>query len=124
MSVADAVRLFKRAAELENDFAEYQLGKLYLFGKEVPQDIPLALFWLNASAEHGNPYAAQLLHSYKSGSLWPCAMGALRLLQQLARIFDNREQERQNNLRQQSVDRKLLRIIEEKRQAHGLKHGG
>lgn len=122
-SVADAVRLFERAAELGNNYAEYQLGKLFLFGKEVPQDIPLALYWLHASAEHGNPYAAQLLHSYHSGSLWPCAMGALRLLQQLARAFDNREQERQNNLRQQSIDRKLLRKIEEKRQAHGLKHG-
>lgn len=123
-SVTDAVRLFERAAELGNDFAEYQLGKLYLFGKEVQQDIPLALWWLGSSAEHGNAYAAQLLHSYHSGSLWPCAMGALRLLQQLARAFDNREQERQNNLRQQIVDRKLLRLIEEKRQAHGLKHGG
>ena len=123
-SVADAVRLFERAAELGNDFAEYQLGKLFLFGKEVPQDIPLALWWLGSSAKHGNAYAAQLLHSYHSGSLWPCTMGALRLLQQLARAFDNREQERQNNLRQQNVDRKLLRIIEEKRQAHGLKHGG
>ena len=122
-SIADAVRLLERAAELGNDYAEYQLGKLYLFGKEVPQDIPLALYWLRTSAEHGNPYAAQLLHSYNSGSLWPCAMGALRLLQQLARAFENREQERQNSLLRQSIDRKLLRRIEEKRQAHGLKHG-
>ena len=122
-SIADAFRLLERAAELGNDYAEYQLGKLYLFGKEVPQDIPLALYWLRTSAEHGNPYAAQLLHSYNSGSLWPCALGALRLLQQLARSFENREQEPRNNLRQQSADRKLLRKIEEKRQAHGLKQG-
>ena len=122
-SIADAVRLLERAAELGNDYAEYLLGKLYLFGKEVPQDISLALYWLQASAEHGNSYAAQLLHSYNSGSLWPCALGALRLLQQLARSFENREQEHRNNLRQQSADRKLLRKIEEKRQAHGLKQG-
>ena len=122
-SIADAVRLLERAAELGNDYAEYLLGKLYLFGKEVPQDTPLALYWLRTSAEHGNPYAAQLLHSYNGGSLWPSALGALRLLQQLARSFENREQEHRNNLRQQSADRKLLRIIEEKRQAHGLKQG-
>ena len=122
-SLVDAVRLLERAAELGNDYAEYQLGKLYLFGKEVPQDIPLALYWLRTSAEHGNSYAAQLLHSYNGGSLWPCALGALRLLQQLARSFENREQEHRNNLRQQSADRKLLRKIEEKRQAHGLKQG-
>ena len=122
-SLVDAFRLLERAAELGNDYAEYQLGKLYLFGKEVPQDTPLALYWLRTSAEHGNPYAAQLLHSYNSGSLWPCAMGALRLLQQLARAFENREQERQNSLLRQSIDHKLLRKIEEKRQAHGLKHG-
>ena len=121
--IADAVRLLERAAELGNDYAEYQLGKLYLFGKEVPQDVTLALYWLRTSAEHGNPYAAQLLHSYNSGSLWPCAMGALRLLQQLARAFENREQERQNSLLRQSIDHKLLRKNEEKRQAHGLKHG-
>ena len=121
--IADAVRLLERAAELGNDYAEYLLGKLYLFGKEVPQDISLALYWLQASAEHDNSYAAQLLHSYNNGSLWPCALGALRLLQQLARSFENREQEPRNNLRQQSADRKLLRKIEEKRQAHGLKQG-
>lgn len=37
LDVEKAVRLFEAAAALGNDFAEYQLGKLYLYGKDVSQ---------------------------------------------------------------------------------------
>ena len=122
-SVPEAVRLFEIAAENGNDYAEYQLGKLYLFGKEMPQNSSLALYWLNAAADHGNQYAAQLLRGYHSGSVWPCAMGALRLLQQLARAMQNEKDEQQKTIRQMKTERKLLQKIEEKKQAHGLKRG-
>ena len=122
-SVPEAVRLFEIAAANGNDYAEYQLGKLYLFGKEMPQNSSLALYWLNAAAEHGNQYAAQLLRGYHSGSVWPCAMGALRLLQQLARAMQNEKDEQQKTIRQMKTERKLLQKIEEKKQAHGLKRG-
>lgn len=122
-STTDAIRLFKLAAENGSDYAEYMLGKVYLFGHEVERDLRLALYWLEASAGHGNQYAAQLLHSYHTGRIWGCSLGALHLLQQLARIFDNREEEHNRNLKLMKAERKLLRIIEEKRLAHGLKHG-
>ena len=122
-SIADAIRLFKLAAENGSDYAEYMLGKVYLFGHEVERDLRLALYWLEASAGHGNQYAAQLLHSYHTGRIWGCSLGALHLLQQLAQLFDNREQEQNRNLKLMKAERKLLRIIEEKRLAHGLKHG-
>ena len=122
-SVLDAVRLFKLAAENGSDYAEYQLGKLYLFGRETEQDIPSALYWLGQATEHGNQYAAQLLHSYRSGRLWGCFLGALRLLQQLARTFERRQEDQNRSIRFMKAERKLLQKIEEKRQAHGLKHG-
>lgn len=122
-SVPDAIRLFKLAAENGSDYAEYQLGKLFLFGRETAQDIPRALYWIDRAAEHGNQYAAQLLHSYHSGRIWGCSLGALRLLQQLARTFEQRQEDENRNIRFMKAERKLLQKIEEKRQAHGLKHG-
>ena len=122
-SIPEAIRLFKLAAENGSDYAEYQLGKLYLFGRETEQDIPSALYWLGQATEHGNQYAAQLLHSYHSGKLWGCSLGALRLLQQLARTFERRQEDQNRSIRFMKAERKLLQKIEEKRQAHGLKHG-
>lgn len=122
-SIMDTIRLFQLAAENGSDYAECMLGKLYLFGHEVEQDIWLALYWLESSAGHSNQYAAQLLHSYHTGRIWGCSLGALRLLQQLARTFDEREQEQNRNLKLMKAERKLLQKIEEKRQSHGLKHG-
>ena len=123
-SVPDAIRFFELAAQNGSDYAEYQLGKLYLIGQEVERDLSLALRWLDAAADHGNPYAAQLLNSYRAGHSWSCGLCALQLLQLLASMFEDRENERQNrNLRQARAERKLLRKIEEKRRALGLKHG-
>ncbi len=50
------------AAENGNDYAEYQLGKIYLYGKDVPRDTDKAMYYLHLAAEHGNQYAAQLIH--------------------------------------------------------------
>lgn len=122
-NVQNAIRLFELAAANGSDYAEYQLGKLYLFGSETAQNTPEALYWLGQAAEHGNQYAAQLLHSHHTGHAWGCSLGVLRLLQQLARAFEDREQEQNRNIRQMKAERKLLQKIEEKRQAHGLKHG-
>ena len=48
LDVEKAVRLFEAAAALGNDFAEYQLGKLYLYGKDVSQNMEAAVRWLTA----------------------------------------------------------------------------
>ena len=50
-----------RSAEGGNPYAQYLLGKLYLMGKEVPQDEEQAILWLTRSAEQGNEYARYLL---------------------------------------------------------------
>ena len=120
--VLRAIKCFSAAAENGNSYAEYMLGKMYLYGNGVEKDIDLALSYLNLSAEHGNEYAAQLLYNLSHSKNPSVAMAAFRLLQHLARIIQNRiEDERKS--RENMTDKKLRRIIDAKREAHGLKHG-
>lgn len=120
--ISKALRNFEIAAENGNHYAEYMLGKIYLYGKEAEQDYAKAIAYLTASAEHGNQYAAQLLHSIKYNRNWFATLGSLRLLCQISRIIQNRlEDERRG--KSNSIDRKLRRKIEEKKQAHGLQQG-
>ena len=117
-----AVEHFTTAAENGNSYAEYILGKMYLYGNGVEKDTDRALSYLNLSAEHGNPYAAQLLYNLSHSKNPSVAMAAFRLLQHLARIIQNRlEDERKS--KENQTDKKLRRKIDEKREAHGLKHG-
>ena len=79
-----------------------------------------AMYYLHLAAEHGNQYAAQLIHSIRVNGNWMAALASLRLLGHMARVIQNRlEDERRG--RENSIDRKLRRKIEEKKQAHGLK---
>ena len=120
--ISKAIHNFEIAAENGNHYAEYMLGKLYLYGKEVEYDYAKAMAYLTASAEHGNQYAKQLLHSIRSNRNWSTTLGSLRLFGQISRIIQNRlEDERKG--KQHSVDRKLRRKIEEKKQAQGLRQG-
>ena len=121
LDVEKAVRLFELAAAQGNDFAEYQLGKLYLYGKDVPQDMETAIRWLTASAEHGNQYAAQLLHSIRSNRNMSVAMASLRLLHHISRILQNRLEDERRGKGGAVIERKLRRQIEEKKQALGIR---
>lgn len=118
--IEKAIRNFEIAAENGNDYAEYQLGKMYLYGREVERDYEKAMAYLTASAEHGNQYATQLLHSIKSNRNWSAALASLRLLGQISRAIQNRLDDEQKS-KTGAIDRKLNRIIDEKKQAHGLK---
>lgn len=118
--IQKAVRSFELAAENGNDYAEYQLGRIYLYGNGVPKDYDTAMYYLHLAADHENNYAAQLLHSIRANGNWTAALASLRLLGHTARIIQSRlEDERRS--RQGSIDRKLRRKIEEKKQAQGLK---
>lgn len=118
--IQKAVRSFEIAAENGNDYAEYQLGRIYLYGNGVPKDYDTAMYYLHLAADHGNNYAAQLLHSIRVNGNFAAALASLRLLGHMARVIQNRlEDERRS--RQGSIDRKLRRKIEAKKQAQGLK---
>lgn len=119
--VKTALHWLKESAAQKNQYAQYQLGKMLLFGKEVKRDIEAGVELLTAAAEQGNVYAARLLQSYYSGRLRsPSAgMASLRLLSQLARIFEDRLKKEDGQ--RAAIDRKLRRKIEEKKQLHGLR---
>ena len=116
--IQKAIRSFISAAENGNDYAEYQLGKIYLYGKDIPRDTDKAMHYLHLAAEHGNQYAAQLIHSIHVNGNWTAALASLRLLGHIARIIKNRIEDKRKG---GGTDRKLLRKIEEKKQAQGLK---
>lgn len=118
--IPKAIYNFEIAAENGSDFAEYMLGKMYLYGKEVECNYDRAIVYLTASAEHGNQYAQQLLHSIKANRNWFATLGSLRLLGQISRIIQNRLDEERKG-KANSIDRKLKIKIDEKKQAHGLK---
>ena len=120
--ISKAIRYFEIASDAGNNFAEYQLGKLYLYGKEVPQDYESAMEYLSSSAAHGNQYAAQLLHSIQSNRNWSAALGTLRLFHHLSQMIQKRLEDEWKH-KPGAIDRKLKRIIDEKKQAHGLKQG-
>jgi len=78
--------------------------------------------YLRASAEHGNQYAEQLIHSIESNRHWSAAMGSIRLLHHLSRLLQQQMEER-DKAKLGQIDRKLKRIIDEKKQAQGLRQG-
>ena len=117
---AKAIRYFEIAGEQGNPYAEYQLGKIYLFGKDAEKDFDKAMEYLKSSAEHGNKYAEQLYQNAHSNRNWSAGMGAFRLFHHLARIIQNRiDDEKKGKIG--LVDRKLRRMINEKKEAQGLK---
>ena len=119
--VEKAIHWLKESAAQENQYAQYQLGKMLLFGKDVERDIEAGIDLLTAAAEQGNVYAARLLQSYYSGRLRSPSVGmaSLRLLSQLARMFEDRL--KKEDRQRAAIDRKLRRKIEEKKQLHGLR---
>ena len=118
--IEKAIRNFEIAAQAGNAYAEYQLGRLFFFGNDVPRDEDKGMEYLKSSAEHGNEYAEKLINSIKSNRNWFAGLGALRLFRHLGRTIQNAVDERKKGIG--AIDRKLRRQIEEKKQAHGLKH--
>ena len=122
--VSFAVRLLTEAADQGNQWAEYQLGKMYLYGQDVDKNVELAVRLLSSSANKGNPYAQQLLDNYQNHTQNSSAtvLASLRLLARLSQIIKEDADKRDKSGR--AIDRKLMRIIEQKKAAQGQKMGG
>ena len=118
--IEKALRYFQIAAAGGNDYAEYQLGRLYFFGKDVPRDEETGMAYLKASAAHGNEYAEKLLESIRENRNYFAAVAAARLFQSVLRLFINWPED-ENRSRLDRTDKKLRRKIDEKKQAQGLK---
>ncbi len=119
--VTKAVRLFETAAKGGNDYAAWKLGSMYLYGKDVPKDDDKATAYLNMAAEQGNEYARQLLRNMENAHDDSIRLGVFRIFQSIGRIISEKLEKGQKG--KGLVDRKLRRKIEEKKRAHGLKHG-
>lgn len=115
-----AVSLLESSAE-DNNWASFLLGRLYLYGTDdIPKNNEKALEWLNLSAEHGNEYAQYMfdnIHSFENAVVANTIFG---LFVNLSRcIADDYNRKYKSN--RMSADRKLRRIIQQKKQALGLK---
>ena len=59
--IQEAIRWFRRAAELGDADAQGQLGRFYLEGQGVPRDEREAFHWYSTAAKNYNPYAYVVL---------------------------------------------------------------
>ena len=118
-----AVRLLSEAAKRGNQWAEYQLGKMYLYGQGIDKDYELAVQLLTSSASKGNEYAQHILDNYHpyTQSSSATVLASMRLLARLSQIIRDDAEKRNTNSR--TIDRKLMRKIEEKKMAQGQKMG-
>ena len=115
-----AVSILELAA-MENEWASFLLGRLYLYNTDdIPKNNEKALEWLNLSAEHGNEYAQYMLYNIHSFENAVVANAIFGLFVNLSRcIADDYNRKYKSN--RMSADRKLKRIIQQKKQALGLK---
>lgn len=115
-----AIMLLESAAE-KNNWASFLLGRLYLYGTDdIQRDKEKAMDWLNLSAEQGNPYAQNLLNHMNDFENGLLANTVLGLFVNLSRcIVEDYNQRFHSN--RMTADRKLRKIIREKKMAQGLK---
>lgn len=116
--IEKAVWYLEMAARKGNDFAEFQLARIYLYGKDMPRDEEKAIAYLHSAAEKGNEYAKQTLENIREHRNQYMATGVIRLFYHLSRIMQDKLEDKKRG----QTDRKLLRQIDEKKRAHGLKH--
>jgi len=115
-----AIQLLKDSAD-SNHWCSFLLGKLYLFGNDdTERDKAEAIKWLTKSAEAGNEYAAALIqHSedYENAMLTNSIFGLFISLSRMIEYDYSRTQHKM----QSKVDRKLRRIISQKKEDLGIK---
>ena len=99
-------------------YAQYLLGKLYLMGKEVPEDREKAYKYFRMAAEQGNVYAAYFLEHWDDMLQPDLLLMATRLLRQLGRIIEEDIANKGKSGRA-GIDRKLARKIRAKKTAQG-----
>ena len=120
----EAVLNLTKAAERDHDYAKYKLGCLYFFGKAVERDEHKGIQYLTLAAEQGNEYAIQFLEQIRENAKWAAMTSAVSLFFSAARIVQNRIVDyRKLRPGREKIEQKLRSRIEEKRQAHGIKHG-
>ena len=115
-----AVSLLESSAE-DNNWASFLLGRLYLYGTDdIQKDKEKALEWLKLSAEQGNEYAQNMIdniHSFENAVVANTIFGLFVNLSKC--IADDYNRKFKSN--RMTADRKLRQMIQQKKQALGLK---
>ena len=115
-----AVSLLESSAE-DNDWASFLLGRIYLYGTDdIPKNKEEAEEWLTMSASQGNEYAQNMINNIQNFENAVIVNTIFGLFVNLSRcIADDYNRKYKSN--RMSADRKLRRIIQQKKQALGLK---
>lgn len=114
-----AQRLLEETAD-KNNWCAYLLGKLYLFGNnEIEKDKEKAVEWLTKSAENENEYAEALLQNAENYEQVMLANTVMSLFANLSCIIKDDYMLSHRKL-QSKVDRKLRRMIEQKKEELGI----
>ena len=119
LNTEKAVEWLQKAAD-KLSTAAYALGKLYMFGKEVPQDRELAVYWLTRASDMGNELAQHLLEHIDSFEHSRVQNAYMNMLLAFARLIRENYDRTDRNLRMQT-DKKLRAAIRRKKQALGIK---
>ena len=118
--IQKAVDYFEKSAD-KNMWSSYLLGRLYLFGaEEIEKDKEKAVEWLTKSAYGGNEYAQDLLEHMERYENAVLANTIFGLFANLSRCIEDDYTQKYKSVRR-TVDSKLRRIIQKKRQALGIK---
>lgn len=118
--IQKAVNYFEKSAD-KNHWASYQLGRIYLFGaKDIERDKEQAIEWFTKSANDGNEYAQDLLENMERYENAVLANTIFGLFANLSRCIED-DYTQKYKLVRRTVDSRLRRMIQKKRQALGIK---
>ncbi len=96
---------------------------MLLFGKEIPKDERKGLYFLKASAEQGNLYAAAILENREELQKAIAVSSVIRIFAYIANFFE--EKQRKDKDRNRIIlERKQRRKIQDKKMAQGLREYG
>lgn len=117
-----AVQILKGTA-YKNSWCSYLLGKLYLFGSDdIERDTAEAVKWLTMSTESGNEYAQRLLENADNYHSAMLTSTVASLMINIGRIIEEDNRRSRKNISR--TDRKLMRIIQRKKEGLGIKSDG
>lgn len=118
--IQKAVNYFENCAD-KNHWASYQLGRIYLFGAEgFTKDKEQAIEWFTKSANDGNEYAQAMLDDISKFENDLLANTIFSLFVSLSRCIED-DYTQKYKLVRRTVDSRLRRMIQKKRQALGIK---
>ena len=91
-----------------------------LFGKEIPKDERKGLYFLKASAEQGNIYAAAILENRAELQKAIAVSSVIRIFAYIANLFE-KKQRKDKGRNRMILERKKRRKIQDKKMAQGLR---